>query len=262
MRAYIEIAKKAYSRNMAYRANYFFWIAGSILSVCLMVYLWTALYSHRQEVAGINLRQMVTYAVLAELTSWMLWVETIWKIRERIRSGDVSLDLIRPVDYPTMMFADEVGTLLFSSTRVIPGFAILIVVFRALPPASAHNGVLFALSLLFAYGVSFGSDLFVALFGFWTLETVGLWEAKTIITYFISGMFVPLWFFPKGVQRVVSVLPFGMIYHVPLSIYIGKLAGREAWNMIGLQIFWLVVTLISVRWIWRLARKHVLVQGG
>jgi ABC-2 type transport system permease protein len=262
MRAYVEIAKKAYSRTLAYRANYFFWIGGSLLSVCLMVYLWRALYSHRPEVAGINLRQMVTYAVLAELTSWVLWVETIWKIRERIRSGDVSLDLIRPVDYPTMMFADEVGTLLFSTTRVIPGFAILILVFKALPPAGLDNGALFFLSLFFAYGVSFAFDLLVALFGFWTLETIGLWEAKTIITYFISGMFVPLWFFPEAIRKVISVLPFGMIYHVPLSIYIGKLSGAGAWKMIALQVFWLAVMYVVARGVWRLARKHVLVQGG
>ena len=61
---------------------------------------------------------------------------------------------------------------------------------------------------------------------------------------------------------VVEWLPFQATTYVPASIYVGSLAGSEAWRAIGLQLAWVVILGLAAALMWRRAMRRVVVQGG
>ena len=78
----------------------------------------------------------------------------------------------------------------------------------------------------------------------------------------LSGSIIPIWFFPAGVAKVLSCLPFVYIYQLPLSIYIGRGDRVEHLWQMQIQFVWLLVlTGIFFFAQHRITRK-VMVQGG
>jgi ABC-2 type transport system permease protein len=78
----------------------------------------------------------------------------------------------------------------------------------------------------------------------------------------LSGSFVPLWFFPQWVQKVSAFLPFIYIYQTPLSIYIGKINVKQAFQSMLIQFVWILILSFILSRIWKKACRMVTVQGG
>jgi ABC-2 type transport system permease protein len=110
--------------------------------------------------------------------------------------------------------------------------------------------------------VQYHLRLLYGLTAFWTVEVWGIRDAFNFMTLLLAGSIVPLWFFPDWLQRVVTALPFAAIAHAPLSIFIGRLSGVDAWRTIGLQAVWSGVLILAAYGLWRLAERKVIVQGG
>ena len=53
-----------------------------------------------------------------------------------------------------------------------------------------------------------------------------------------------------------------MLYHVPLSIFVGRVQGHETVQLLLIQIAWIPALVILGRIMMRQARRRVLVQGG
>ncbi|MBI3973909.1 MAG: ABC-2 family transporter protein, partial [Chloroflexi bacterium] len=78
----------------------------------------------------------------------------------------------------------------------------------------------------------------------------------------LAGGIAPLWFFPEWFRGAAALLPFAGFAHTPLSIYIGRLSGADAWAAIGLQVGWTCALAIAGRGLWHLAVRKLVVQGG
>ena len=50
--------------------------------------------------------------------------------------------------------------------------------------------------------------------------------------------------------------------NAPLRIYSGDIAGAAAWQVIALQLFWLVFMCVAGKLLMHRALKQVVVQGG
>ena len=79
---------------------------------------------------------------------------------------------------------------------------------------------------------------------------------------FLSGNIIPLPFFPKKYLFIVELSPFAYMQNVPFRIYSGNLAGREIYQCILRQIFWLVTLMFLGIVIWKRAEKRIIIQGG
>ena len=83
-----------------------------------------------------------------------------------------------------------------------------------------------------------------------------------ILADFLAGGYIPLPFFPEPIRRVVELLPFAAMQNMPLRIYSGDIAGADALQGIGLQIFWFAVLLIFGKSLMKRSLKRVVTQGG
>jgi len=257
------VARLRTAAMFAYRNTMLLFLGVSIVQIFMLKKVWGALYAARPGVLSIPLADLIVYLTIANLIVWSFPTHTVSRyLRERIREGSVVFDLVRPVGFVPQLVAQLVGTL---------GGALLIIVI-ALPvvalagslslPAGAQAAGMFAVSLLCAYGIAGLLSMMLSMVAFWTLEIDGLTMLYVLVASFLSGALVPVAVFPGALRTVVEWLPFQATTYVPASIYVGSLAGSEAWRAIGLQLAWVVILGLAAALMWRRAMRRVVVQGG
>ena len=101
-----------------------------VVVVLVITEIWGEIYSDRTDVGGYSHRQMVLYTCAAAVLSLLVNVDLSHYYSERLRSGDIAIDLFRPVNLFLYGLADHLGSVLYSLVfAVIPFGGVLIMSF-------------------------------------------------------------------------------------------------------------------------------------
>ncbi len=120
----------------------------------------------------------------------------------------------------------------------------------------------FIWTLAVGFLVTVAFCMVVYMLAFFTVSAQGLRILCVSAVEFLSGMVIPLPFFPEKILRVMEALPFAYMQNVPLLAYSGDLTGSRLWRAAAMQLFWLAALLLLGRLLWLLARRRIVVQGG
>jgi ABC-2 type transport system permease protein len=262
VRAYWEFAGRAFARSLAYRANTALRIVGNLAAVVIQATIWRALLGHG-AVAGIDVRTMVTYAILSTSVGMLLLTNMFRPLDERLRTGNIAVDLLKPLSYPLYLAADSLGGAAFQGLfTMLPTLAIAALAFGLAPPASGLHLAAFLAALALALAVSFALGYLIALLAFWFLTTMHFdWSLGAFVKVF-SGAFLPLWFFPPWLAAVASWLPFRYLNFVPVAIYVGRIPADQLAGTLLLGLGWSLALLGLAGWLWNRSMRRLVVQGG
>ena len=268
--AFLGFAATSLAERLAYPGNV--WVAPLVrlTAVFILFAFWPAVYAARGETAadgGLTLEQILAWAVASTLMDSLLAMRLDEELASRIERGDIVFDLMRPTDLAAQLLGRSLGATAFiAGSQVAPAAVVLALVAAAggpMPgPAGAAALVGFAVSLLLAYVIKFALLFGTSMIGFWTMKMDTWTWLLDIALAVLSGAFVPLWLLPDPVRFVVEWLPFGQIYHTPLSVYVGRLEGTDAVAAVARQLVWLPLLWLAARGMLSLARRKVLIQGG
>jgi ABC-2 type transport system permease protein len=214
--------------------------------------------------AGYDAEQLATYCWASQglIGVVMLWGWT--ELGDRIRTGDVVADLLRPLHPVTSYLAVDLGRALHASlTRFAIPMTVGAVFFDLYAPRRPATYPLFALSALLGVLVCFGCRYLVNAAGFWLLDIRGIVLFWTFGTGVLAGLAFPLHFLPSWLVGVLWVAtPFPSILQAPLDVLVergstlalaGVVAGQAAWSVVVLAICWYVQ---------RRAERRLVIQGG
>lgn len=263
MGAYYYLAKMRVLVSLAYRFEVFATVGTNLMLMLAGIFLWKAAYRGIDAVAGVNESQMVTYTVISVLLASFYSINVEFTLHDRIRQGNIAIDLLRPVSLLLSCFAEDIGYSVGSTANKLLPLALITVVFIQVPaPISFTAGLLFLFSTVFGFMILWIISALIGVLCFWYIELGNVGTIRDGIIILLSGKLIPLWLFPEGVQNILRFLPFQYIYQTPLSIYIGHLrAGQIVFSLI-IQFFWVAALMILLCFIWNKARKCVLIQGG
>lgn len=261
--AYLEFAKRAFSREATYRFQVFSRVGSVLLRVFLLSTLWTNLYRANGAQAGITLQGMITYVVIALLLDIVYGINGAYVVREKIREGSIAIDFMRPISVPLYVFADTLGQTGFALLQCVPALLLSALIVHVAGPASPAALFGFVAALGIGFIVNYFIDLIMATVTFWTMEIFGVQLMVQFIASLLSGSLVPLYFFPQGwIQNVLFASPFAALYNAPLSIWIGKYQGAQIGEALALQAFWAIVLGAFAMWLWSVGERKVVIQGG
>jgi ABC-2 type transport system permease protein len=265
MRLFWSFTRQSFHNSAIYRFD--FWL--QLFAVFLMMYsvfwIWNILYHQSPGAFGVSLDQMVTYGVLG------MALDTIFHpgrgpqmyIAQQIRSGAIDTDLMKPLDFHVHMLARQFGETLFRfATLAVPSMIIGYLFLDLRLPAGWAQGLLFVLSILLGFTVLFSLNFLLGLLSVVTLDIRSITWAYNGLVRFFAGQMVPLWLFPGFIGALAAVLPFKSIFYIPLSIYIGRLSGSEAWQAVGFQLVWISILIPLGRLAWGRIHNRLVVQGG
>ncbi|UYO01007.1 MAG: ABC-2 family transporter protein [Devosia sp.] len=261
--SYPAFTATAFQSRLAYRNQVWANAFGDLVNIFARIALWTAAYAGMATVDGVTLPEMVTYAVL--VGSLLRWdhSQLLHDIGDAVRTGDVSIYLLRPLHYPLAVMASHVGHYVFELvTIVLPVVIIVGLTVGVLPPASLFHGVMFVAYWINSWLIMFCLAAICGLLAFWLLTAFSLEWFLTGILLLASGLVVPMWFLPPALAASFSYLPFAWGFYYPAAVYLGKLDPMASVLHLGIGIGWLAILALCLAWLWSKARHRMIVQGG
>lgn len=261
------ITKAGIMESLQFRLGTFVTLFANLIYLVLVYYLWKAIYasSGTEVVNGMTFSDTMIYLILATALFNFLEMFIVWDISRAIQSGQIVLDLLRPMRYRMYTFWSYTGShLVLFVLTFIPTFIVVMIVTRG----AIHIGlniVWFLVATLLALLINYNLEMLVAPISLYTESTWGVNIVKETIVLLLSGASIPLAFFPENVRTVVSYLPFRAVYDIPLSILLGK-NGSDTWQglvcLLGLQLLWVVILTLAGNIFWNSAVKKITVNGG
>ena len=148
----------------------------------------------------------VTYVWLGQALIGPVYFFAWNELAQRIRTGDIAVDLARPVDPMLAHLAADLGRAAFVFLpRGLPPLAVGAVVTGLALPGDPRAYVLGLLSVALAVVVSFACRWLVNLPAFWLLDLRGPMTLYLLVTNILCGLAVPVRWFPEWLAATAAV---------------------------------------------------------
>src|SRR5262249_19584482 len=185
-------------------------------------------------------------------------------LADRIRTGDVISDLLRPVDPVWRELAADLGrAALAVLTRFVGPLVVGALAFDLYVPRRPATYPLFACSTLLATMICFGCRYLVNATAYWLLDARGPQVAWTLLSGVLGGLYFPLWFLPRAAALALIVgTPFPSVLQLPLDILVERGSPIEQAALLAAQMGWVIAMLALCRWVQRRGERRLVVQGG
>ena len=267
MRVYISYFKLKFISGLQYRIAAWAGIATQFFFGFVYIMVYVAFYESGGNNLPMELPQVVTYLwlnqALLALVNQFTRDQELFKL---VREGGISYELVRPKNLYFMWYFKIIGQRLANVT--LRFFPLLLV--TSILPYPFHMGgpasILHFLSFIVSLGL--GTLLVTALAVFYPIITIITMNEKGIVNLIIttadilSGIVVPIPFFPKFLQIISSFLPFQYISDLPFRLYVGNISLADGVFGMCIQFIWIIIFIILGNILMEKNIKRVTVQGG
>lgn len=229
--------------------------------VNLMVF--QALFNSSAAAQPMNLNEVITYLWLNQAFFAMQPWQPDGDVRQMMRTGAVAYELTRPCSLFWLWMARAVAmrsapTLL----RAVPLLLVAHLFFGLELPDSWLSALFHTLSLCAALLLSSALTVVLNSSLFWTISGEGVTLLMPVLMVSLSGLNIPLPFYPDWMQGFLRWQPFRGLLDVPSRIYSGSIPADHApWEIAG-QLAWAGIFLLVGAWLVRRGLTRLVVQGG
>ncbi|MER7520981.1 ABC-2 family transporter protein [Streptomyces sp. NPDC126499] len=266
MRLYATVAAGGFRRHATYRVATAAGVFTNTVFGFILSYTYMALWDARPGLGGYAMGDALAYVWIGQAlitVCGLMGGGFEEELIERIRTGDIAVDLYRPADLQAWWFAANLGR----SAYQLLGRGVVPMLFGALVfdltlPSRPWTWLAFLLAVTLGSVVSFAVWYLVALSAFWLLDGQGVVQIAWLGGLFFSGMLLPLNVFPGSLGEVARLLPWASLLQVPADVYLERYEGWGLLGAYGFQACWAAVLLAAGRAAQAAATRKVVVQGG
>ncbi|MGI6083027.1 MAG: ABC transporter permease [Limnochordia bacterium] len=250
------------------------WVSGAAVGIFWALIEITVLavfynYAENKEagtMAGLTLRQVVTYVWVAQAIWTMQPMSIDSDILSQINSGDVGIELCRPIDLYFHWFAKiaagRLAPLFWRGSLTLLCGTLMPPAYRLSWPASLPGFLWTVVSLSCAFLLCTAFAGFVS-----TVRLNVAWgDGPVYMLMFIgsvlSGSTLPLQLWPEPWQRVLLWQPFAGYMDIPIRLYIGTMHPGEAHGGVLLQVAWILFFVVAGKLLMARRLRTIVVQGG
>lgn len=264
MRSLLAYAAAGFRRYAAYRSAT---VAGAftntVFGVVKASITLAAIASAGGVIAGYDARQGATYSFLCQALIAPVAVFGSRELADRIRTGDIAVDLARPVDLQLSWLAADLGRAAYELLpRGLPPLLVGLAFFGLAVPHEVLPFVLGAVSVVLAVAVSFACRYLLNLTAFWVVEMRGLLTLYMVGSNVLTGLVVPVHWFPGWMRALATATPFPSMLQAPVDVISGRVMGWHSAATVATQALWLVVMIAVGRIVTARATRRLVVQGG
>lgn len=214
--------------------------------------------------AGYDPAQLATFVWVGQglLTVVSLWGWT--ELADRIRTGDVTADLLRPVHPVIGYLAPDLGRALHGMLfRFLPPLTVGLIFFDLYLPGRWFTVPLFGLSIVLAVIGSLGMRFLVNSTAYWLHDARGPITMWTLAAGVLAGLYFPLRFLPDWLAVALWVAtPFPGFLQTPLDVLIERDPAPLQVGLVALQAVWAAGLLALCALVQRRAERRMVAQGG
>ncbi|MDP2649602.1 MAG: ABC-2 family transporter protein [bacterium] len=263
MKKYFQVIRNTWLEMTTYRLNFVMWRIRVVLQILTMYFLWLALIPANMTLFGYSQSLMLTYILGTSLITSIVFSSRTQEIGENINSGDLSIFLIRPINYFYYWFSRDIGDKLMNTLFSITELFLLFIILH--PPFFIQTKLLYLLlaftSILLGVLLYFLFGSLLGLIGFWSPEVWGPRFIFAIIMSFFAGGLFPLDILPKSIFNLFQFLPFPYLLYFPLRIYLGKSSNLEILTGFAISLFWIFILYKTLLFVWKKGLKVYSAEG-
>jgi ABC-2 type transport system permease protein len=258
-----QVVKLGFRRWSTYRAATAAGAFTNIVFGFVKASVLVAVYRHRTDVDGFDLVDALTFTFVTQGMLTVVAVFTWQEIALRVRTGDVATDLCRPIDFQSWWLALDLGRAAYQAlARGIAPYVVGALVFDLAVSSKPIDWLAFVVALALAVWVSFGIRFIVNLSAFWILDARGPIQIVMVVWLFLSGLVVPIVFFPPALETFARLTPFAATVQLPVEVLLGKHSGANLVGVLALQVAWGLVLTGLGRLALRGGTRKLVLQGG
>jgi ABC-2 type transport system permease protein len=266
MRLYLEVARVTARRLRTYRAATVAGIVTNTVFGYILAYvLLAALRDGPVASVGAGAFDAADAATFTFVGQGLLMVVGIFgslEMAERVKSGEVAMELAKPYDYQAWWAAVAYGRASFYLwARGVAPFVLGALAFDLRLPAG-WVWPAFLVSVAFAVGLAFAWGFLLQMTAFWIVDVRGPNQLGWVTAQLLAGTFVPLALVPDGAERLVRLLPFASMVQVPVEVFLGAHRGTDLLGTYAHQAAWLAVLVAGGRAVVARAERRVVIHGG
>ena len=266
MRLHCLVAISAFRRYSTYRwATVTGVFVNSVFGV-IRCYILLALWDTNPHIGGYDATDAVTYCWLTQsliMTTGIFGGSGVDEVATRVRTGDIVVDLYRPVNLQSWYMAAEFGRSAFSLLgRGVPPTIIGALLFGLRFPQAPLTWLAFTAAMVLGVVVGFSIRFLVALSGFWLVDGRGMLFLINTAGTFFSGFMLPINLFPGWLADLCYALPWVSMIQTPIDIFLGQESAFDFARGFGTAVAWAAVLLTAGHLLLARATRKVVVQGG
>ena len=263
MKAYLSVFRMRRKMETQYRGAMLGGIICQVFFGLILIALYRALYNGKPQ--ELPLSSVTTYVWLQQAFFRMLLASDP-ELLDKIRTGNISYDLCRPVNMYGFYYARVAAQKLTGSLmRGIP----MLVFAAILPEGWGITAPVSAGALLLALAaLGLGLLCVCALenismaFTMRTLDQRGIQALLNLLMMILAGNILPLTLYPDSWQKVITLLPYAQLLDAPIRLYTGTYTIADAPRIFAIQAGWVVLLILIGQAMWRSNQKRMIVQGG
>jgi len=250
VRAMPALLRVGLAETVAYRAEFVIWMLTTTLPL-VMLGLWTSVAAEA-PFRQFTSRDFVAYYLAALIVRNITGSWVVWQINEQIRTGSLSMQLLRPIHPFAGYAATHLSAIPLRALIAMPVAIILLVSSaRAVLADSPAELALFLVSLAGAWVLTFSILITIGCAAFWIERSMGIFDVYLGVFAVMSGYLVPLALLPGWLQRIAEHAPFRYMLSAPVEILIGRATGRDAVEIVLTQWGWAAIAAVCATLAWR-----------
>lgn len=257
------VARTAVQTQFQYRtANYLFMVGMVVEPVVYLVVWQTVAAAQGGSVQGITAGEFAAYYIVWTLVRNMNIVFTPYGWEGRIRQGELSAMLVRPVHPLHHDLAYFAGWKVVVIVLWLPIAAVLALVFRPTFDVSAVEVLVFAVAIWGAYLIRSMLLWVLGMVTFWTTRVTALFELYFTAELLLSGRLLPLVLLPAWAATAADWLPFRYTFGYPIEVLAGDLTTTQLWAGLAAQAGWVAAGAGLVALVWRFGVRRYSAVGN
>lgn len=249
--------------NFAYRQSLLPSMLAAGLSYAVPVLVWRHVYAMSPRSPVVPSAAMFPYLLLAGCLNYALGMSVESRVGQRIRTGMIATDLLKPVDFQLAQASQALSDGLFNLFLCLP---IAVVAYAVLGsgvfPAGFAAFCGFVVSVALSFSIMFSISFLFVQAAFFTYSGYGIFAARSALQQTFSGLSAPLVMFPGWLRATSEWLPFRHTIHSPLGIYLGWTSGARVFQVLGEQALWAALLFALGRWTLARSLRQLEIQGG
>ncbi len=263
MKSYIAVFKMRLRMELQYRGAMIGGILCQMFFGLVLVALYRALYEGHPQ--SIPIENVATYVWLQQGFFRMMLASDA-ELLDKIRTGDVSYDMCRPVNmygfyYARIMALKMMGSIM----RAVPMFVMAFLLPKGWGlsfPASLSSFLAAIPALILGLLCVCALENITVAFTMITLDPRGIQGLLNLLMMTFSGNILPLTLFPDSWQKVITLFPYAQLLDAPIRIYTGDYGLESVLRVYMIQGIWIVLLVAFGIYMWNQNQKRMIVQGG
>lgn len=255
--------KMTVAESSAYRASMIFQLTRWFVEPVIYLVVWSTIaVQSGGEVQGYTPGQFAGYFIAWTLVrqmtigwdpNWMEW---------RIRRGDFTSLLLKPIHPFHVDTANMLGHKVVELTAVIPTMLLLALLFKPEIDLQGWSVAAFVPVLIMGFLLRYIWLYLLALSAFWTTRVTALFRLLFWVEFFISGRIAPLALLPEWAQNIAEKLPYYWMFGFPLELLVGRITPDQALAGFVTQAIWVTAVTAGMLILWRFAVRRYSAVGG